>query len=989
MTLRLLAAGSMIATLGLAAAAEGSAAPRSSRPVSSDASPAMLPLSGPLEKVIATKIPTPRLVVPIDPRTGESVATGRIVVKFRDDLGVRAPRSPVPFPTSRNGVPLAEVEAILAGNNATISQWINRTPEQLAAIAARAEAISGRPQPDLASIFFVDPPKDRLAQTAQALNDLGIVDWVSIDRKLVTHQQGCDATNAVICNQPNPNCAPTFTDCNPDPGDLMEMAEYGCADVACCNLVTSILPECEDADSGRGWDAYCAALANIYCFGTIYDQNNPSLEDRYDPCLRDPAGGPNPIFAPYIPLVQASCFEAHAFGGCSNADCCNAVCLVDPSCCSLGWDGACIDLAQQLLDDCGSTAAVELTPAFTATVQQVQETTIFGDTITALRARGQQVYTVPEPVLGPIGVPDGSPGTEFLLTGFRGGGLNLPGVRDLARQYAINYQNGGEPILNGRTINVGVIEFAAFVNHEDFVYATATNPDGTGGTLLENPKVIAEPGQTIILLPDADTEPDHGTATLGMIVAADNGFGVTGIAHEAQGWFFPIVSVEEGGRIQNAITSAIEQFEPGDVLNFSIGPAGGPFCGDGTHPTLVSDPGIWTLIRLATDTGILSCISAGNSSAQVEAEGGPIRSGAVIVGAAWPGRLLVPNNPGTNYCRLNFSNWHLGDNELGVVDVSGWGTAVTSTGYAGLFNGQTAPGTPPLEANRLRSYTASYGGTSAASPMTAGLVAVLQGWAKQAFGMPVRPEAIQALLADTDLNFQQCGIEYGSPNFPGNDDCPAAGDNLVGEEATDRHQIGPFPRATAVAAAMLTRLTWPSNVSNYQIFTGSERSPRSSFRLRAQDLIAVEISSQRQRAGSRVMGLVYLASGWTTDIQADTIYGGDPDEVVGLAVQNRAAASATGVFRLVYAFNWATRRWTLLQGGNYFVGPNYPPGADIFTLGPFEDPEDHIEEGSGRVRVRIWTCGIGAVQSHVVFHDFIAATPNEFVPTGGGEEGAP
>ncbi|MHC4868766.1 MAG: S8 family serine peptidase, partial [Planctomycetota bacterium] len=885
-------------------------------------------IDGPRRKLKGRKFPTESLVEPIDPRTGESVATGRVVVKFSDDLGIQGSANPVPFPVSMNGSDIAAVEQIMVQSGSTMQRWINRTPEQLAALTARAEAHSGRPQPDLASIVYIDPPRGELVNVAQALNELDVVDWVVIDRKVQTMQQGCDPTNEVLCNGANANCdcvvvtvrdtplcanlnpqdltcddecaAVTLTGyvwngdalqpagCNPDPGG--DDPIYGCADVNCCNLVSNILPACADPDSAQGWDSYCAAIANLYCFGTIYDSNNPNLADRYDPCLRDDEnGGPDPAFAAFLPVVAGGCFEAHTFGGCNQPDCCNSVCLLDPTCCTTEWDSFCVTLAFQNDVDCSGPGTEADTPDYAVQVAQVQEETIFGQTITAERARGRQAYTAIQPVLGAIGaIPSpGTPGLEFLQTGYRGGGFDLAGLRDLSQQFSNEYQGGADPIVNGRTINVAVIEFGAFVNHEDFVLATPSNADGTGGTPLDQPKVIGEPGQTIILLPSADTEPDHGTACLGEIVAADNGFGVTGIAHEAQGWFFPIVSLEEGPRLPTAITSAIETFEAGDVMSFSIGPAGGPFCGDGTHPTLVSDPGIWTLIRLGTDLGILSCIAAGNSSADVEAEGGEIRSGALIVGACWPGQQLVAVNPGGAYCRLPFSCWTSGEEPLAQVDVAAWGTAITTTGYGALFDGKTAPDTPNLEVNRLRDYTAGFNGTSGATPMIAGIAACVQGWSKQIYGLALAPEVIGGLMREN--GFQQCSIQYGSPNFPGNDECPAAGDVIVGDGAETRHRVGPFPEVVSVAAGALTSVPWPSIVDNYRIRTGTELTEFSRFRLSAPDGIAIEIATERGRAGQQVAGLVYLTGGWMTDIEVVGTYDGNLDELAGLQVANRAS----------------------------------------------------------------------------------------------------
>ncbi len=984
------------------------------------------PLGQPKRKVLGRKFPSESLVVPIDEETGESLATGRLIVKFRDDLGVRATMTPSPLPVSLEGRDISPVERILIQSGSTVQQWINRTPAQLAALAQRAETYSGRPQPDFSSIVFIDPPSKNLVNVARELNDLDLTDWVVIERTLKTMQQGCDPMNPVICNAPNPDCACTVitvkgspecdgvdpatitcddpcaeltvTDgggmgCNPDPGGQGDPPndQYGCADVNCCELVGSILPDCIDVDSPRGWDSYCAAVANVYCFGTVYDSNNDALgpADRYDPCLRaglpgEGDGGPDPIFATYIPLIQGGCFEAHVFGGCNQPNCCDSVCLVDDTCCSVAWDTYCVTLAFEYPDSCSGNAEVDTTPDFTAVVANVQEETIFGTTITAPRARGRQVYTVIEPVLGAIGLPPTpGPGTEFLFSGFRGGGFNLSGLRELAASYSINYQGGIDPIVNGRSINVAVIEFGAFVNHEDFVLATPADPDGAGGTLLDQPKVIAEPGQTIILLPQADTSPDHGTACLGEIVAADNGFGVTGIAHEAQGWFFPIVSIEEGPRLQTAIVSALETFGPGDVMSFSIGPAGGPYCGLGTHPTLVSDPAIWTLIRLGTDLGITSCIAAGNSSAAVEAEGGEIRSGALIVGACWPGQQVIPNNPGGAYCRLAFSCWFDGETENAAVDVMSWGTAITTTGYGALFNGQTAPGTPPLEVDRLRDYTAGFNGTSGATPMIAGVVACLQGWAKQVYGdMPLSPEQLGAVIKDN--GFQQCSIQYGSPNFPGNDECPAAGDVVVGDGAETRHRIGQstngnsgfFPEVVSAATSTLTSISWPSLVTNYRVITGVERTPRSPYRLRADDGIAVELSTQRMKSGQTVQGLVYLTGGWITDIAVVATYDGNLEELVGLAITNVAAASRPSVIRVCYVFNYVTRRWTLV--GVDIMPEVFEPA--IFDVDPFVEVSDYVDPENGNVEVRVFTAGLGSTPSHLIFHDFFQVGPNPFLP---------
>ena len=71
------------------------------------------------------------------------------------------------------------------------------------------------------------------------------------------------------------------------------------------------------------------------------------------------------------------------------------------------------------------------------------------------------------------------------------------------------------------------------------------------------------------------------------------------------------------------------------------------------------------------------------------------------------------------------------------VDVWGYGTGVTTTGYGGLFNGGT---------NRL--YTSSFNGTSSATPIVAGAVAVISSVAKKQ-GKMISPEQMREALHKT------------------------------------------------------------------------------------------------------------------------------------------------------------------------------------------------------------------------------------------------
>ncbi len=59
----------------------------------------------------------------------------------------------------------------------------------------------------------------------------------------------------------------------------------------------------------------------------------------------DTAGNPNPTCTTCGPGAD-NCHAVHATPGCVDITCCNAVCVVDPTCCSTEWDQPCVDQAR-------------------------------------------------------------------------------------------------------------------------------------------------------------------------------------------------------------------------------------------------------------------------------------------------------------------------------------------------------------------------------------------------------------------------------------------------------------------------------------------------------------------------------------------------------------------------------------------------------------------------------------------------------------------
>jgi hypothetical protein len=362
---------------------------------------------------------------------------------------------------------------------------------------------------------------------------------------------------------------------------------------------------------------------------------------------------PDPSLEGAYLAFSTGCFVEHTFGGCNQVSCCVYVCRNDPSCCVIEWDLNCVAQAQNapagtLLDSpcTGQSLPTDVfppggqTPLLTAGNRENLDGT-------PGNARGYQTYTVGDAVLGPFDtLPATKPGQPALTypvkaptvnatafpgdaerrdtqsnlgtlaainSGYRGGGLDLQGYEVLLTQLSLNPAQQGR----GQGVEVAVIEHAAYVNHEDLINV-----------------VVPEPNQTQVLVVSPPLDPNHGTAVLGVIGAERNNIGVTGIADGADLSFYPIVSVEEGARLENAYTNALIALQEGDVINMSIGSGGGN--------TVVASPLMFDLVTTGTNAGITTVISAGNDAVPVITSPGGAGgdSGAVIVGARIPGRSI-------------------------------------------------------------------------------------------------------------------------------------------------------------------------------------------------------------------------------------------------------------------------------------------------------------------------------------------------------------
>jgi serine protease len=263
----------------------------------------------------------------------------------------------------------------------------------------------------------------------------------------------------------------------------------------------------------------------------------------------------------------------------------------------------------------------------------------------------------------------------------------------------------------------------------------------------------------------------HGTSVLGELVSVNNGWGTTGIAYDATMRVAPIY-LSNGVQIATQITYVTGRLVGGDVILIEAQTPGPNYTGipAGTQVGLVPvewDKPNYDAIVTAIGNGIHVVEGGGNGSQNLD---DPIYSqkhghhfpflrvndsGAIIVGAgtapaAFGGTgycsvttaTSCVNNggcPGVEVCVLQDRSRKSYSNYGSRLDLQGWGEMVVTTGWGGLYNN----GDPNLL------YEGNFEGTSSASPMVAGAVALYESVMKSETGLTVNPAILRSQLTST------------------------------------------------------------------------------------------------------------------------------------------------------------------------------------------------------------------------------------------------
>jgi hypothetical protein len=230
-----------------------------------------------------------------------------------------------------------------------------------------------------------------------------------------------------------------------------------------------------------------------------------------------------------------------------------------------------------------------------------------------------------------------------------------------------------------------------------------------------------------VVIGQASSDDNHGTAVLGEISGDRNLFGVEGICPDAWAAAASFATLPTAA----VIRQAADRLRAGDILLLEIHRRGPGASGVGQDGFIAVEwwPDDLAAIRYAVARGVIVVEAAGNGARNLDAAiyntpltGFPPSwrnpfnpsnptSGAVLVGAGAPPPGTHGRDHGPDRSRLDFSNYGQ------RVDVQGWGREVTTTGYGDLQGGT----------DRDRWYTDVFSGTSSASPIVVGVLGCVQG----------------------------------------------------------------------------------------------------------------------------------------------------------------------------------------------------------------------------------------------------------------------
>lgn len=288
--------------------------------------------------------------------------------------------------------------------------------------------------------------------------------------------------------------------------------------------------------------------------------------------------------------------------------------------------------------------------------------------------------------------------------------LDEPGPR----WQGLNIRNAWAGQVTGRGARIHFSDGGLFANHE----ALRGNP---------NLKIVTS---------QPNSDPDHGTASVGVILAMRNGSGVSGISHDSELYLHDNRASSASGASQT-LKDLLRMVEPGDIVGINRQTANSQVLG--TFLPSLHDLLWWDVCKQLANRGAVVLNAASNGTYQGVADKGTVQgygvdlanwryfndhgdAGTIVVGAchSWDGK---PHQ---------YSNYHYRHGMLNA-----WGDSVTTLGYGRLQD----------KSGHDRDYTDTYGGTSSATPLVAGALSLIQSYAIERHHLYLNGEQMHLLVS--------------------------------------------------------------------------------------------------------------------------------------------------------------------------------------------------------------------------------------------------
>lgn len=231
----------------------------------------------------------------------------------------------------------------------------------------------------------------------------------------------------------------------------------------------------------------------------------------------------------------------------------------------------------------------------------------------------------------------------------------------------------------------------------------------------------------------------HGTMVFGILVAQDNGYGMTGLAPAATPVVIHPYTPEGEYNLAAAVLAAGDLLGPGDVLLIEQ-----QIFRFGDYAPVEADPAVFDAITYVVSQGVVVVEPGANGGQDLDDpqwQGWFDRSlrdsGAILVGGGNP-----PDGVDTPRA------WTTAGGSYGArVDVQGWYYNIPTTGD-GTIGAYYADLYWPDEDGR-QAYTSHFGGTSGASAQVAGVVTVFSAVWQRLYAQAPDPLELRAWLVST------------------------------------------------------------------------------------------------------------------------------------------------------------------------------------------------------------------------------------------------